>query len=199
VNTVAAHSKSEYRLRMKSILKNISASLLNSKSTLIHKKLVSLDCFKRADIMVGYIPTDREVNTTPLIQAALAGGKSVYVPRIAGEELCFHRITQAEEKLKPNRYGILEPDAGLPLLDRKEMTIHPGMIIVPGLAFDRQKNRLGRGKGYYDRFLGEIKKFTALKCCVVGICFWEQLVPVLPYCENDVPMDAVVTDKEIIQ
>lgn len=71
--------------------------------------------------------------------------------------------------------------------------VDPKIIIMPGLAFDREGNRLGRGKGFYDRFLSEGKYIK------IGICFHDQLVDEVPVDSFDIPVDFIITDKEILE
>jgi 5-formyltetrahydrofolate cyclo-ligase len=198
VNTITALAKSTLRSHVKKSLKKITPDRLHAKSGRIHKRLLALKSYKQTELVLLYMATDREVQTVYLIESALADGRTVYVPRITGKELCFHLINEARKSLKPNSYGIPEPDAELPSLAWDTLTARASIIIVPGLAFDRQKNRLGRGKGYYDRFLNTLKKHTARTCTLIGICFSEQLYSALPFDRNDVPMDLVITDKEVV-
>jgi 5-formyltetrahydrofolate cyclo-ligase len=198
MSTESILTKSRIRIEVKSILHAITPTRLREKSAALQEKLYAMDCYKQAEVLFCYYAMEREVSTENIIRNSLDSGKQVYAPRIVGNSLVFHLIDPAGTNLKPNRYGIPEPDAELPLFDICDMGARTCLIIVPGLAFDRQKNRLGRGKGYYDRFLVRIKKAAARTCCVVGICFSEQLFPALPYVGNDVPMDMVMTDHEVI-
>lgn len=113
-------------------------------------------------------------------------GKRVAMPRVAGDELSVHWVACREE-LVPAKFGILEPRADAPSAGRAF-----DLILVPGMAFDRAGGRLGRGKGYYDRFLASASGFVA------GVCFDDQLVSEVPREPHDARMDAVVTRSEIV-
>jgi len=198
VNAITTLSKSKLRIKVKTILKNLTPDQLHAKSLLIYNSLAALDCYKQAELILSYISTDSEVQTARIIESALADGKMVYAPRISGKDLDFHLLQHADLDFECNRFGIREPAAALAKFNYEHIKSKLSIVIVPGLAFDRQKNRLGRGKGYYDRFLHGLKKDLARACTLVGICFSEQLYPALPFDQGDVPVDMVVTDQEIV-
>lgn len=113
-------------------------------------------------------------------------GKSLALPRIDGENLCAHFVGSPAD-LAPGRFGILEPQSNAPAAGRSF-----DLILVPGLAFDRSGGRLGRGRGFYDRFLSGISGFR------VGVSFDSQLVDSVPVEAHDMRMDAVVTPSGVI-
>ncbi len=95
------------------------------------------------------------------------------------------------DELVPGTWGILEP----PENSRKVVPAEEiDLAVVPGLAFDRQFNRLGYGAGYYDRFLPKLKK-NAVKA---GICYSIQLIDQIPVEAFDIAMDIIVTDTEVL-
>lgn len=109
-------------------------------------------------------------------------------PRVEGEDIQFYEADQAE--LIPNRWKIMEPDpAKHRIIDLNSLS----GIIVPGLAFDQNGYRLGRGMGYYDRAL---RDFNGKK---IGVAFSWQLTDSLPRESFDIPMDIIVTEKSIIR
>jgi len=111
--------------------------------------------------------------------------KQILLPVIEGTDLSL-QLYSGKHNLKTGTLGILEPSA------KSEEKIHPELIIVPGIAFDRQLNRLGRGKGYYDRLLAD----SEIPC--IGICFHFQLFDQIPVDVHDRKMSLVITDQEII-
>jgi 5-formyltetrahydrofolate cyclo-ligase len=113
-------------------------------------------------------------------------GKFLALPRIEGENLCAHFVTSPAD-LTAGRFGIPEPRTDAPAAGPSF-----DLILVPGLAFDRSGGRLGRGRGFYDRFLSGISGFR------VGACFDWQLVDSVPVEAHDMRMDAIVTPSEII-
>ena len=72
------------------------------------------------------------------------------------------------------------------------------MVIIPGLAFDRQKNRLGRGKGFYDRFIKDLRIKQGLRSIHIALSFTDQIVDHVPVNKNDQPVDIIITDREFI-
>jgi 5-formyltetrahydrofolate cyclo-ligase len=97
-------------------------------------------------------------------------------------------VTSLDEGIAPGRHGLREPVGGT-VIDPKDL----GVVIVPGLAFDERGNRLGRGGGFYDRFLATTPAFR------IGVCFEVQLASSVPAGPLDVPMDAVVTERRVIR
>jgi len=111
--------------------------------------------------------------------------KRIALPRVAGDELVFHWVADREELL-PGKFGIPEPCA-----EASPAGNEFDLILVPGLAFDLRGGRLGRGKGFYDRFLAEARGLRA------GVCFDDQLVDGVPLEPHDLRMDFVVTPSAI--
>ena len=124
-----------------------------------------------------------------MIKRAIDQGKRVSLPKTIQEErkLVPIQITSLEDDLEKGLYGILQPkeltNNSIPLEDIDT-------VIVPGVAFDHDHNRLGRGGGYYDRFLKEIP--TGIPS--IGLAFDFQIVDFLPISEHDVPVSKVLTN-----
>ena len=161
------------------------------KSQKIADKVRMLEDYKNAKIIAIYKSFSFEVDTTDLVHYALEDNKIVCLPKIENDEMKFYKITEGSRFIK-NKFGIEEPE------EYKENFIDKSFIdlaIIPGLCFDTEKNRLGFGKGYYDRYLENTKIKT------VGICFNEQILEneLLPTTYYDVKMDLVITDKKQIK
>jgi 5-formyltetrahydrofolate cyclo-ligase len=131
-----------------------------------------------------------EVATAPMAAEARRRGIVVVYPRCLPQRaMTLHRV-DAEAGLRGGRYGILEPDAGAcPLVGVADLDA----ALVPGLAWDRALRRLGRGAGYYDRLFAD-PAWRAFRC---GLFFAAQELPALPADPWDVPLDAVVTGREV--
>lgn len=157
----------------------------------ITKKILSLAEYKSAKMIFCYVPLKNEVDTFSLIKTALGEQKSVAVPRcIPGHPLMDFYYINSLDDLKEGSYGILEPQENEKYICNET----DGFCILPGLSFDRMGNRLGYGKGYYDRFLHSFSGVTA------GVCFSNTLtLTSIPRGRFDVPADIVITDKEIIK
>lgn len=106
-------------------------------------------------------------------------------PRVAGDELVFHRVENPAADLVPGTMGIREPSPHLPRVEVGEIDA----FLCPGLAFDARGGRLGRGRGFYDRTLARARP-DAWK---MGVCFPQQLVPDTFSQAHDIPMDGVLT------
>ncbi|MBN2122213.1 5-formyltetrahydrofolate cyclo-ligase [Candidatus Micrarchaeota archaeon] len=156
------------------------------KSLRIAQKLLGLDEFLGAGVVAAYLPVNGEVDTAGIIEAARKAGKDVCVPVVReGGAMCLVLYGESDE-LGRGKYGIPEP------LEKPERR-HVDMVIVPGVVFDKFGHRIGMGGGYYDRYLKD------KECVNVGICFDFQLVEKIPNETHDVPMDIVVTEREIIR
>jgi 5-formyltetrahydrofolate cyclo-ligase len=121
------------------------------------------------------------------LTAAHAERRWVY-PRVDGDALVFHHVTNPANDLTPGAFGIFEPSPTLAILPLEQIDA----FICPGLAFDSHGGRLGRGKGFYDRMLSTARA-DALK---IGVCFACQMVPDTHSETHDILMDAVVTNFE---
>ena len=174
------------------------AEAIKAKSVRISEKLFQTSWWNEAEIILAFCSMKGEVNTGEIINTALGQMKEVGVPRMQGNELVFHRIHTLEEKFSLNYFGIKEPDPSCPVLAPGTLLTRKSLIVTPGLAFDREKHRLGRGKGYYDRFLSQVRTCNGQNVSAVGVCFSEQLLEQVPVRNHDVPVDAIITETEII-
>ena len=137
--------------------------------------------FKAASTLLLYHSLNDEVDTRDFIRKWHAT-KHIILPAVVGDELELRPY--APGQLKPGAYGIEEPCHMPPFRNYEEIDL----AIVPGVAFDKQGNRLGRGKGYYDRLLPLLPH--AFK---IGLCFPFQLVDEIPTEPFDIPMDLIIT------
>ncbi len=144
--------------------------------------------YRECQTLACYVSLPAEVATAALIQAALAAGKRVALPRCSpARRLTFHLI-HSLDGLVPGPYGILEPPADSPQLAPAALEL----ILIPGLGFDAAGNRLGYGAGYYDGFLPQSTG------CRVGLAFACQCVAHIPADPHDVAMDWVVTEAGLL-
>lgn len=144
------------------------------------------DVFAKAECILVYFSLNDEVQTHQFIEKYFQE-KRFLLPVVKGDELEVRKFNGLHEMEKSSSYGILEP-MGDAFTDFDKIDL----VIVPGVAFDRKLNRLGRGKGYYDMLLPKIK---APK---VGVCFDFQLFDTIPNDNFDVKMNMVVAQNEII-
>ena len=179
--------KDELRLDMRAKRRCMTATQMREKSQSICKLLFSLDCIKNADTVCTFISAFKEPDTAEIIQKLLEMGKKVAVPITDTENvtLSLSYIDSAED-LTEGAYGIPEPKT-----ISAANTVDMDIILVPGLAFDKNGGRMGFGKGYYDRLL------QGSKATKIGLCYEFQLHSKIPTDAHDVPMDIIVTEEKI--
>lgn len=174
---------------MRSRLDTLSPEDRRKKSLKIQEKLFKLDAFRTARTVCFYVGTDKEIDTVPMIEESIRGGKRVLLPRVnlENKELKLFEIKNVRTELSPGALGILEPD---PAKTRAASPSDIDCIVVPGLAFDTSNRRLGRGAGFYDRFLERLHSDTFK----VALAFSFQVFPEIPHEPHDRSMDAVLTE-----
>lgn len=176
----------------KEILRKLKAQTKEerfTKSAVIKEKLFRLDEFKKAKCVVFFVSMDEEVYTHQMIDESIQVGKRVGVPIVAKgkKDLIISQITDRLKQLEIGPYDIYQPraDSAMPIpYDQIDL------ILVPGLAFDKAGNRLGRGKGYYDRFLGNIPRDTR----TIGLCYDFQILKAVPTLANDISVQMLLSN-----
>lgn len=151
----------------------------------IFNQLINLNSYINAETIHIYVSNseNNEVDTTQIIQHSLLNGKKVVIPKVVNDGLLEHFEIKSTNNLKKNQWGILEPISGEEV-DIEELN----MIIVPMVAGDRQRNRLGYGKGFYDRFLVKSNAFK------IGLLYDLQIHgEELPVESFDIPLDLLLT------
>ncbi|PKL15098.1 MAG: 5-formyltetrahydrofolate cyclo-ligase [Spirochaetae bacterium HGW-Spirochaetae-6] len=167
--------------------KTLSSIWIEEVSRLIIEKLESLKAYQEAESLFAYLSLPGEVATGRLLERALFAGKRVGVPVI--DQGNIHAVSyQGEENLIEGAFAVKEPRERR-VFQFDERTL----ILVPGLAFDPKGNRLGFGKGFYDRFLAD--KDKNLK---IGLAFEFQLREKLPVEAGDVPVDWILSEEKWI-
>jgi len=169
----------------------LSEEAVTEKSRKIKENLFGLPEFEKAKMVMFYVAKGKEVRTEEMIKESIKTGKTVVVPvsKVEERDLIPSLLLDYGE-LVPGTYGILEPreECRRPVPPEKLE-----LIVVPGVAFDRQGNRLGFGRGFYDNFLGKVP--SHVPC--LSLAFELQIVEELPFTEKDVPVDGVVTEEDI--
>lgn len=184
--------KSQIRTTMKNLLENLKPDELHTRSVAAGSLLAATPQFRKAQMIMLFLSMPGEVETSTLVVRSWSEGKQVAVPRVDWDNIHMVpvEINSLDTGLKTVRYGVREPAVGkvvpLDLID---------LIVVPGIAFDRNGYRVGRGRGFYDRFLAQ-RELRAVRC---GLCFHEQLIEDVPREAHDATMDLIVTDREAIQ
>ena len=152
-----------------------------SRSEKLKALFVASSAYQNAKTIYGYLPYNQEVRTVPMLEQALADGKKVAVPKVYGDTMRFIYIedfTQVEKGYA----GIPEPIFDEPIAEDKN-----ALVLMPGLAFTKNGDRMGYGGGFYDRFLAQEPDHPTL-----ALCYDFQMVQSLPTEEFDIPVDTVL-------
>lgn len=192
-------TKSEIRRNI-SIFKHETETMMTDfAGEVIGYKVTALEEYKNAGVIFIYADYNKEVKTNTIIEDALKAGKKVALPRVyshaaaaeeaSGKYMKFHYITDQND-LEKGYNGIREPKETLPVADGDT---NGALMVMPMVAFDGERNRVGYGGGFYDRYL-DCHTFA----CKVGIAYEEQKVDSIDdKAEHDVRPDIVVTEKNI--
>jgi 5-formyltetrahydrofolate cyclo-ligase len=174
------------KTQQRQILRQRTAQFTNrhKSSEIIAKKLFELEEYELAESIFIYLSTDKEVDTFPIVERAFKEGKRVFVP-VTREEMRLAEIFPITPLTK-GKYGIKEPQNAV-ISD-----FMPDIAIIPLVGFDAERNRLGQGKGYYDRFL---QGFPGKK---IALAFSIQKLMGIIIDSNDIKMDMIITEEETL-
>ncbi|NLN81487.1 MAG: 5-formyltetrahydrofolate cyclo-ligase [Clostridiales bacterium] len=178
------------KARLREYYKNLRQQLSQERKAELDREIIrrvtGLWQYGKSRLLLTYVSTKTEIDTLPLIDMALAEGKTVAVPRcVEGtRNIEFYRISSISE-LSPGTFGVLEPD---PEVCKKVINFTNSLCLVPALCYDWKGYRLGYGKGYYDRFLEDYNG------TIVGIAYSNCVRPSLPHGRFDRPVELIVTD-----
>lgn len=178
-------NKSGLRQHFLHLRESLTPQEVEAASELLCRRLVAWPVLREARTILTYLAFRNEIDLSPLFDRLL--GKQWVVPRIAGRWLVLYPYDPT--RLVRHRFGMLEPAPDLPVIDPATLDV----VLVPGVAFDRQGVRLGFGGGYYDRFLPTT---PALR---VGVTYDCCLADALPCSETDQRMDWVITPTQMIR
>ncbi len=184
--------KRELRKRLLRSLKSLSPAEAARKSRLACLTLLGLAEFQRADVVMSYMPIAGEVDATEINQAVLRHGKTLLLPRVYRDPprlaaIACHSLTEPMER---GSYQILEPAEG-PAWPVERIDL----VVVPAVAYDLRGFRLGKGGGFYDRFLSQ-PRLRAVTC---GLAFAEQVLPNVPIQEHDQPIQMLAAEAEVLR
>ncbi len=156
-------------------------------------RFVRSDAFLRANRVMLYMPMRSEIDVISIALEAFRRGKSVCVPRVEVGRKSMSAIETTsfdDESMDSDALGVRAPKSGQ-VISHEEIDL----VVVPGVAFDTRGFRLGRGGGYYDRYLARLPRSTI----TIGICFDFQFVPLIPTEPTDIAVHAVVSDRRGVQ
>lgn len=160
------------------------------KSNIIANKILNNEFYKKSKVIALYSSLPSEVNTFSLIKHSLDNKKTVALPCIVSKsKMEFYKINTLEDINCIGSLGIKEPYKNeRQIINKSDIDV----MIIPGICFDKSKNRIGFGNGYYDRYLEDADNIMK-----IGICFNEQTLTDgdINFNEHDIKMDMVITDK----
>lgn len=175
------NNKRDARRAIRSEIAKLSTEEKTALSSQIFSKIATSKEIEQAAVVALFIALSDEPQTTDFIERLLSQNKRVVVPRIEGEKMEFYDISDG---VAVGAFGIMEPIATVPV---KPSEID--VMIVPGVAFTRNGARLGRGKGFYDKYLSH----SDFQAYTIGVCYPCQLIENLPTEEHDRGLDLVVS------
>ncbi len=189
--TASSDAKASLRREMRQKLAALDPVTVMNTSRQVVCRLLAMPQYRQARRVMIYVSTGYEIDTHDLIRGALAEKDQVCVPQFDPDHQHYHpcAIEDLADDLVAGAFGILEPHPHI------EQPVSPSaldLLVVPGLAFSRQGDRLGRGKGYFDRILHQVRGLT------VALAHDFQVVPSIVIEPHDRAADFIVTETETI-
>lgn len=183
-------TKGQWRTKMKKAVGNLTEQKARLNSKKICETVTQLELFKKAEIVMVYVPIAKEVDCRAIAEKCWQMKKKVAVPKVD-----FNKKTMKAVEIKSLNDSEFKSGELVkkPISEKVVQIKDVDLVIVPGLGFDQEGNRLGRGGGYYDRFLADSGE--AILC---GVCFDCQVVEKMPINENDAAMDYIVTENKML-
>ena len=176
--------KDELRRQIRQIKRQFTSRQLEELSLPVLARLRPL--LQDAAVVMAYYSLPDEVNTHRLLDELVEEGKTVLLPEVVDDETMVVRRYRSRADLREGAFHIMEPVGEL-FTDYQQIDV----VLVPGVAFDAEGHRLGRGRGYYDRFLHY--QLSIIHCpLLLGLCFDFQKVPSVPVDPTDIPVNQVI-------
>ena len=173
--------KKELRKKIREQKRAMTPERIEQASDKLGELFRATELYRNAKTIYGYLPYNQEVRTVPMLEQALADGKRVAVPKIYGDEMKFIYLTDLTQ-VAEGYAGIPEPVADGPVADDPT-----ALVLMPGLAFDKEGHRIGYGGGFYDKFLAQEPNHPT-----IALCYDFQMLVQLPTEEFDIPVDCVL-------
>ena len=182
---MSAGDKAALRAEMKEAREELSARDPDAGETVADKFPLKL-LERYGPVVAAYLPIGSELDTRPLIAKLVKAGAQIALPRVEDDGHMTYRQWTDGDSLEDRPFGLKEPFTSAPILT-------PTLVLAPLLAYDRNGNRLGYGKGHYDRALSDLRKNGRVFVC--GLAFHGQEVDEVPNEPHDIPLDWVVTER----
>ncbi|NIP31969.1 MAG: 5-formyltetrahydrofolate cyclo-ligase [Candidatus Dadabacteria bacterium] len=187
-NSNIFNSKKDLRSEFLSKRSELTWDFVDNKSSEISDILFSQDYFLKSSNIGIYFPVNNEVDTNSIFSKCVELNKKVFYPKVTGNDLVFYNVRKLND-LSPCYHDIPEPSNQESKINKDGLDL----ILVPGLCFDRSGNRLGYGKGFYDRFLKDLTRTM-----IVGLAFEFQVLDNIPFSEEDIKVENIITESGVI-
>lgn len=184
--------KKSLRKEIKALRASHTDEEIHAMSLQIRDLVLTLPEYHSAEVIYAYVDCKHEVETSDIIRASLADGKRVAVPKVMGADMKFFYITSLTNDLEEGYFGIREPYEKHPADEAGDEK--KALMLMPGVAFDEERHRIGYGGGFYDRFL---EAHPALSR--VALAFEFQVKSQVPYETFDICPAKIVTEKRVIE
>jgi 5-formyltetrahydrofolate cyclo-ligase len=182
--------KKELRKRIQNKRNSLPIWDRKKRSKIIAEKFFGTAYYNNSNNILIFYPFRSEIDVTIIIRQALKNKKNIILPRIHDQELKLFYVDNLKKQLERGAYGIMEPIIGL---CRPAKISDIDLVVVPGISFDKNLNRLGYGGGYYDKLLLHIPEGVKK----IALCFDIQVVDSIPVSEHDIKVDILITDTKI--
>lgn len=173
--------KKELRRIIREKKRAMTAAEIETASRRLGELFAETEEYQNAKTIYGYLPYNQEVRTVPMLQKALEDGKRVAVPKVYGDDMKFIYMDDLSA-VSEGYAGIPEPIADGPVAEDTT-----ALVLMPGMAFTKNGDRMGYGGGFYDKFLAAEPEHPT-----VALCYAFQMVEELPTAEYDIPVDKVL-------
>jgi len=175
-------TKSEIRSRILKIRNALTEEERRQAAVLLTEQILEHPWYRLSGRILCYADYGSEISTKELIREALSTGKKVFLPRVEGDNMTFYRIRDLSGLVRGYK-GIPEPKGDTESYHGGKVDAEKTLLLMPGVAFDRARNRIGYGKGFYDRFLADNPE---LQLCSIAVGYQCQLLEELPAEETDI-------------
>lgn len=179
---IIIETKSEIRRRVLQIRNALAEEERSRGGLRLTEEITGHPWYCASDTILCYADYGSEISTRELIRKALSSGKEVFLPRVEGENMTFYRIRDLSELVQGYK-DIMEPRGDTESYSASEEQAGKTLLLMPGVAFDRYRNRIGYGKGFYDRFLAHNPELQGRSIAVGFQC---QMLEKLPAEETDI-------------
>lgn len=180
--------KRDIRAEVKRYRREASAETIQKNSKIICRKFLELPEYREAEVVFAYMDCKNEVETKEVIEQCWRDGKTIAVPKVFGEIMKYYAITSYDD-LAEGYFGIQEPKHEA----LQEIVCEDGLMILPGVAFDSDRHRVGYGGGFYDRYLEAHPKMKK-----IAFAFEFQMFDSVPFESFDKQPEKIITEKRII-